>query len=227
MQSLLNMGKKKNRKQAEAAITALRDLFCDSLLGDDRKLWSFSKNPILNKDTNPYPVDAQLLSALYDHLLKDTYNQFAVNVLKPLTHDDLDHYRKSALDVLEYLLERKPENEEVILEIIVNKLGDTSKKIQCHTIYLLLKLTQKHKEMAEVLVREVHLFMTRANTKNTHLYYSIAYLNRVAGMVASKDEKVRVILFRIYFSLFKRILKTEKDDEVVEEIKKDRSKSKF
>ncbi len=80
--------------------------------------------------------------------------------------------------------------------------------------------------MAEVIVREVHLLMTRANTKNQHLYYSIAYLNRVAGMVAPKDEKVRVMLFRIYFSLFKKILKTEKDETKEEEVKKDRSKSK-
>lgn len=149
-----------------------------------------------------------------------------MQVLKPLTHDDLEHYRKSALNVLEYLLESKPENEEIILEIIVNKLGDMSKKIQCHTIYMLLKLTQKHKEMAEVIVREVHLFMTRANTKNQHIFYSIAYLNRVASMVAPKDEKVRVMLFRIYFSMFKKILKTEKDEQKVEEVKKDRTKSK-
>jgi hypothetical protein len=31
--------------------------------------------------------------------------------------------------------------EDVILDIIVNKLGYTSKKVQCHTIYLLLKLS--------------------------------------------------------------------------------------
>lgn len=61
-------------------------------------------------------------------------------------------------------------------------------------------------EMAEVIVREVNLFMNRTGTKNLHLYYSVAYLNRVASMVAPKDEKVRLMLFRIYFSLFKKVL---------------------
>jgi len=45
--------------------------------------------------------------------------------------------------------------EDVILGIIVNKLGDLSKKVQCHTIFTLIKLTQAHKEMSEVIVREV------------------------------------------------------------------------
>ena len=46
--TLINMGKKKNRKQAESAIGALRDLFTkNDLLRNDRALYSFCKNPIL------------------------------------------------------------------------------------------------------------------------------------------------------------------------------------
>jgi hypothetical protein len=41
------MAKKKNRKQVEVAINQARDLFCDVLLHDDRKLMAFSKNPTL------------------------------------------------------------------------------------------------------------------------------------------------------------------------------------
>ena len=63
--------------------------------------------------------------------------------------------------------------------------------------------------MAEVIVREVNNFIGRAGTKNIHIYYAVAYLNRVASIVAPKDEKVRIILFRIYFSLFSKILKTD------------------
>lgn len=90
--------------------------------------------------------------------------------------------------------------EDVILNIIVNKLGDLSKKIQCHTIFVLLKLTSAHREMAEVIVREIQVFIQRPGTKNNHIYYAFAYLNRVASMIAPKDEKVRILLFKIYFS---------------------------
>lgn len=112
------------------------------------------------------------------------------------------------------MLERKPELEDQILTIIVNKLGDLSKKVQCHTIFTLLKLTQAHKEMAEVIVREVQLFMTRTGTKNSHVYYACAYLNRVSSMVAPKDEKVRILLFKIYFSLFKKIVRSDEKKEL-------------
>lgn len=132
-----------------------------------------------------------------------------------MTHDDLEFYRKFALNILEKCLEKKPEQEEVILGIIVNKLGDSSKKVQCHTIYLLLKLSQAHIEMTEIVVHEVNLFIARSSQvkKSTHVYYSVAYLNRIASMVAPKDEKVRVMLLRTYFSLFKKILKIDHDKE--------------
>ena len=83
--------------------------------------------------------------------------------------------------------------------------------------------------MTPVIVHEVNMFMQRNGTKNTHVYYSVAYLNRIASMVAPKEEKVRVMLLRIYFSLFKRILKTDEkslEEKKVVEVKKDRTKSK-
>jgi hypothetical protein len=130
--------------------------------------------------------------------------------------------------------------EDVILDIIVNKLGDTSKKVQCHTIYLLLKLSQTHIEMTEVIVHGVILFLQRHHTKPSHVYYSVAYLNRIASMVAPKDEKVRLTLLRTYFSLFRKILGEEVKNASTEDgqkeddappakgpaVRKDRSKSK-
>ena len=77
------------------------------------------------------------------------------NVLYQMKHDDLEFYRKFALNCLEQLIEKKPEMEDIILGVIVNKLGDLSKKIQCHTIYLLLQLVKAHNSMAEVIIREI------------------------------------------------------------------------
>ena len=79
-------------------------------------------------------------------------------------------------------------------------------------------------------MREVQIFIQRTGVKNNHIYYAASYLNRVASLVAPKDEKVRIILFRIYFSLFKKIVKTEVkpvEKEIVPVVvKKDRTKSK-
>lgn len=155
-------------------------------------------------------VDNELImSAYFEHHLKELYSDFIVNVLKPMTHDDLEFYRKFALNALEGCLEKRPELEDLILDIIVNKLGDTSKKVQCHTIYLLLKLSQAHLEMTSVILHTVTLFLQRNQTKPSHVYYSVAYLNRIASMVAPKDEKVRLVLLRTYFQLFRKILGEE------------------
>jgi len=45
--TLVGMGKKKNRKMAELAINAVKDLFIFNLLSDENKLSAFSKNPLL------------------------------------------------------------------------------------------------------------------------------------------------------------------------------------
>ena len=63
--------------------------------------------------------------------------------------------------------------------------------------------------MAEVIVREISLFINRPNTKNSHIFYAVAYLNKISSIVAPKDEKVRLHLFRIYFALFSKVVKTE------------------
>lgn len=119
-----------------------------------------------------------ILNAYYEHRLKELYSEY-ISVLKALAQDDLEFYRKFALNALQGCIEKKPEQEELILEILVNKLGDTSKKVQCHTIYLLLKLSQAHIEMTEVVVHAVSLFIGRSK-EQSHIFYSVAYLNRIA-----------------------------------------------
>ena len=57
------------------------------------------------------------------------------------------------------LISSKPEIEEVILGILINKLGDLSKKVQQHTIGILCKLLKTHPEMATVIVHETNLLL--------------------------------------------------------------------
>jgi hypothetical protein len=75
--------------------------------------------------------------------------------------------------------------------------------------------------MTEVIVHGVILFLQRHHTKPSHVYYSVAYLNRIASMVAPKDEKVRLMLLRTYFSLFRKILGEEVKNAITEDRQKD------
>lgn len=65
------------------------------------------------------------------------YREFVTEILAGFVKDDLEYLRKIGLDVLVYLIQNKPEIEEVILTNLVNKLGDSSKKVQQHTIMVL------------------------------------------------------------------------------------------
>jgi hypothetical protein len=159
-------------------------------LPDNAKLLSFSKNPLITGKTFYAIREKELMQAFFEHRLRETYREFVTKILSDLTHDDLEFYKKFALNTLEQLLSNKPELESEILSLIVNKFGDLNKKIQCHTIFVLIKLTQSHAQMAEVIVREVQMFIDRPGTKNGHIYYAVAFLNRVAAMAAPKDFKV-------------------------------------
>jgi hypothetical protein len=79
--------------------------------------------------------------------------------------------------------------------------------------------------MTEVVVNSVSLFIGRSK-EQSHIFYSVAYLNRIAQMVAPKDDKVRLMLLRIYFSLFRKVLKNDEESKAEVIVKKDRSKSK-
>lgn len=130
LQSVLHQAKKKNRKQAEFAFVALRDLFTKHLLKDNSKLTAFQKNENICGKTNENDyTNFEIMDAYYDHCIKEIYREYVMGVLVDLSKDDLEYYRKLALDILVDLIASKPEIEELILNILINKLGDNSKKV--------------------------------------------------------------------------------------------------
>jgi len=53
-----------------------------------------------------------------------------------------------ALDIMGDLIQRKPEIEDVILSILINKLGDNSRKVQLHVMMVLCRVLKNHPQMA-------------------------------------------------------------------------------
>ena len=70
-----------------------------------------------------------LIDAYFGHCLKEIYREFVTEILSSFTKDDLEHFRKLGLDILVDLISHKPEIEEIILGMLINKLGDGSKKV--------------------------------------------------------------------------------------------------
>lgn len=142
---------------------ALRDVFSNHILQDGIKLTAFQYHPQIMGKTDIANFD--LIEAYYQHCVKEIYRDFVTNVLVDLSKDDIEYYRKFALDTFVDLMAKKPEIEEVILGILINKLGDSSKKIQGHTIQVLCKLLKDHPQMAQIVIQETHSLCQRDGLK--------------------------------------------------------------
>ena len=138
---------------------ALKDLFLDHLLQDDAKLSAFQHNPLIQGRADTEIPNFELIEAYYDHCIKELYREYIMEVLVRLSKDDLEYFRKLGMDILVDLISAKPEIEEVILGILINKLGDSSKKVQQHAISVMCKLLKNQKEMANVIIHETHMLL--------------------------------------------------------------------
>jgi len=90
---------------------------------------AFQHNDSIKGRTEQDIPNFELIDAYIGHCIKEIYRDYVTNLLVDLSKDDLEYYRKMALDILVDLISSKPKIEELILAILINKLGDTSKKV--------------------------------------------------------------------------------------------------
>lgn len=157
-----------------------------------------------------------------------------------MTKDTLVHVKNKTLINLYELLSSKPEQEQNLLAMLINKLGDQEKKIAAKSVYLLLLLLNSHPNMKLIVIREVQQFLIRPNVALRSQYYAITFLNQIvlrggsintaAGTSTSfSDQAAANTLIDIYFAVFERLIGTKA--ETVEDEKaaarKDKSKTRW
>ena len=154
--------------------------------------------------------------------------------LQTLSLDPLSYIRTQTLSLIFTLLRDKPEQEQNLLRLLVNKLGDAEKSLCSRASYHILQLLQTHPSMKSVIVREIMALALKPpassstppsasqNTKrrsrekdkkvgNAHAkYYAAVTFNQI--VLTPSDKAVAVNLLDIYFQMFKEIL-GEKDEE--------------
>lgn len=87
-----------------------------------------------------------------------------VKALNEASIDTLEYVKEKALKAAYELLAAKPELEGQLLTIVVNKLGDPSRKIASKAGYLISCLLTQHPVMGVVVVREIEQFIFRCAT---------------------------------------------------------------
>ncbi|KAL2832721.1 CBF/Mak21 family-domain-containing protein [Aspergillus pseudoustus] len=223
LENLVALGKKRSRAQAVEVLRSLKDMFAQgTLLPGDRRLRSFANQPSLiaafqgaagSKWTEGSSLpgglqNSHLIVWAYEHFLKEQYFE-VLKILEVWCNDEIEFSRSRAVSYVFELLKEKPEQEANLLRLLVNKLGDTSKKIASRASYLLLQLEQAHPLMKPTIVKSVEEVLFRPGQSQHAKYYSIITLNQT--VLSSKEEAVGVQLLDIYFSLFVALLKPSKN----------------
>lgn len=194
---LLSQATKKGRRECVLALDTLKELFLTGLI-PDRKMVPFHKRPLGNKNvTTPH-----LVLWYFEDALKTHYSDF-VSQLDHLSHDSVLNTKKKAQQIAFELLCDKPECEDKLLSLIVNKLGDPENKIASNSTYLLSLLLDKHPAMKLIVVKELEMFLRRTRISLRAQYYATVFLNQVK--LSKENTELSKRLLRIYFSMFKTL----------------------
>jgi ribosome biogenesis protein MAK21 len=219
--NLLGLSKKKSRNHALMALAALKDMFSHgAVLPANRKLRWFGnqlelQHALQNQKTwnqgEPLPEGVQnvhLIVWAFEDWLKKTYFEI-IQVLESWINDEIEYSRARALTYVWELLKANPEQEENLLRLLVNKLGDTTKKVASRASYLILQLQTAHPNMKEVVVKAIEsdILFRPGQTLNAR-YYATITLNQT--VLSTKEQTLARKLLDIYFALFRTILNTQK-----------------
>ncbi|RDX44650.1 CBF-domain-containing protein [Lentinus brumalis] len=124
--------------------------------GPGRKLRYFRDQPLLHPDR----TDSHLLIWYFEDWLKKYFFSM-LQILETFSLDPLPYVRTQTLAFLATLLRSQPEQEQNLLRLLVNKLGDTEKSVCSRASYQLLQVLQAHPAMKGVIVREVRSLIFR------------------------------------------------------------------
>ncbi|KAF9062024.1 CBF/Mak21 family-domain-containing protein [Rhodocollybia butyracea] len=149
----------------------------------ERKLKYFRDQPLLHPDV----TDQHLVVWYFEDWLKKYFFSI-LQILENLSLDPLPYVRTQTLNLISTLLREKPEQEQNLLRLLVNKLGDTDKAICSRASYQILQLLQPHAPMKGVVVREITSLVLRpaAPTAAATVAAAAAFASQVPSHISSR-----------------------------------------
>ncbi|EFA86361.1 CAATT-binding protein [Heterostelium album PN500] len=192
---LLQLVQKKSQRERELSLTTLKDLFLSTLLPNN-KLKRFIDRQPFDKDVK----DDDLVQWFFEDLLKSRYTLF-IQILEKLSRDSVTLVRQKTIRILHGLLMKKPEQEDVLLTLLVNKLGDNDRKNASIVPELLEEIIYVHPGMKPVVIREVEQFLYRSNISHLSQFNAMRFYLAIP-LDDIKDKEVSSKLISIYLAFF-------------------------
>jgi ribosome biogenesis protein MAK21 len=124
-----------------------------------------------------------------------------IKSLASALHDPVVHIRQEAIRIAHALLKAKPEQEQALLFVLVNKLGDAERKVASSVCHVLHKLLMSHPAMTEVVAKEVMRLLFDAKTSARARYYGLVFLSQI--VLTKNHRDVAVQLVECYAKIFK------------------------
>ncbi|KAL6303673.1 CBF/Mak21 family-domain-containing protein, partial [Sparassis latifolia] len=149
-----------------------------------RKLRYFRDQPLLH----PSVTDSYLVMWYFEDWLKKYFFSI-LQILETYSLDPLNYVRTQSLAFIATLLREKPEQEQNLLRLLVNKLGDTDKAICSRASYHLLQLLQAHPNMKAVVVREVKALIFRPAASTSAVAQAGALVEKVHTHIRFDDDE--------------------------------------
>jgi len=186
-----------NQRVGQMASEALTDLFSNTLIPPHRKLIGLEARPLFlfddfqdNGQVKRHISPRTLLLWRYEDILKSKYTAFLTQYLgKTLSQNStssLDLTKSVALRTACVLLKEIPEGEQILLSMVVNKIGDPSKKIAAAAAHELRGILDMHPNMMNTIAREVQQLAYRPHLSSRALYNCITFLNQLK--LVNKEE---------------------------------------
>ncbi|KAH9167890.1 CBF-domain-containing protein [Lactarius sanguifluus] len=148
-------GKAAGREERLKAARAIMDWWIGGG-APNRKLKYFRDQPLLHPDV----TDQHLVIWYFEDWLKKFFFSY-LQILETFTSDPLPYVRTQSLILIATLLRSNPEQEQNLLRLLVNKLGDPENAISARTSYHLLQILQEHPAMKAVIIRETTALIMR------------------------------------------------------------------
>ncbi|KAI9460350.1 hypothetical protein F5148DRAFT_260657 [Russula earlei] len=120
----------------------------------NRKLRYFRDQPL-----HPDVTDQLLIVWYFEDWLKKYFSY--LQILEAFSMDNLPYVRMQSLALIATLLSSNPEQEQNLLRLLVNKLGDTENAICARTSHYLLHVLQEHPAIMAVIIHEATTMIMR------------------------------------------------------------------
>ncbi|XP_063700800.1 CCAAT/enhancer-binding protein zeta [Culicoides brevitarsis] len=211
LETLIGQTKHTNKASPDV-VEVLSQLFMNSLIPKDRKLMSLMQRgndwkKVKNETTLSEEEKSKIYAFWYfEEKIRENYMTFIQNLKETLSKGN-EKAKSVAIRVASKLLAHGPEKEALLLNILVNKLGDPQPKIASTASYRLMEVMRAHPNMVEVMVIEAEKVLFRDNISDNARHFTLSFLTCLARYAT---ESAANRLMKICFSMFK--IMTEKGE---------------